>query len=654
MDATPAQTLALAVGIGSIVTLISFRVGIPAVLPLLLVGIGLGKSGLEVLDADQLGGGLRGLITVAVALLIFEGSLTLDRRTLAQSPRAVRGLLSIGVLVTWGLAALGAHYVVGLDWSFAVLLGALLIVTGPTVVQPILRRIPLTPNLHAALMAEGILIDPIGAVIAVATLEAVRAGFEGHVGATFGVVWSYVGPLLVGLVIGALTGFAGAWLMRRAEERAGSHARGGALALIGMGACMTGVGMAEMTAREAGLVAAAACGVVIANTKLHGAEELRRFKEQISTFLVGTLFLLLAARFDIAWLKDIGASEALFVVLIVVLIRPVSVGLSTVRSAMSWRERAFASFLAPRGIVAASLASIVAIEFTRLARELNESVALPPEQLEGVDVKATLRQAQHLIDSGRLVETLVFVVILVTVALGGTFSGVMARLLKVRAGKPNGVLIVGGQRLGRDLGVALTKLGVPVRLVDTNAGNIAAASSWGIPTHLGDATDANWIETDVPMQHIGWVFSCTDNETVDAVVARWASRVIGPDKAFRWSADTPGEGSPGRPAIQYGRPLRHLLFQLDIDAARVETWQGEREGGLPFATVDEGTVTLLEEGEEPAEGTVVVGVVMGPRLAAEEAAAHQDDAESDEAESDEAAGDETEGDEASDDAEPEA
>jgi hypothetical protein len=136
------------------------------------------------------------------------------------------------------------------------------------------------------------------------------------------------------------------------------------------------------------------------------------------------------------------------------------------------------------------------------------------------------------------------------------------------------------------------------------------------------------------MQHIGWVFSCTDNETVDAVVARWASRVIAPDKAFRWSADTPGEGSPGRTSIQYGRPLRHLLFQMDIDAARVETWQGEREGGLPFAAVEDGSVTLLEEGEEPPEGATLVGVVMGPRLAAEEAGgAKEADADGDDQDS---------------------
>ena len=599
MEGSPAQTLALAVGIGSLVTMVCMRLGVPAVLPLLLAGIALGESGAKLIQSDQLGAGLLGLIAVSVALLIFEGSLSLNRRALAQAPKAVRGLLTIGVVVTWALASLAARYLVGFDWPLAILLGSMLIVTGPTVVQPILRRIPLKPNLHAALMAEGILIDPIGAVIAVATLEVVRAIIEGHAESATGVAWAYAAPLLAGFVFGVIFGAAGAWLMRRSEDQAGSHSRGGRLALIGMAACMGAVGLSELVARESGLVAAAVAGVVIANTKIEGAEELRRFKEQISTFLVGTLFLLLAAQFELSQLQSIGAGEILFVVMIILVVRPISVAMSTWRTVLTWQERAFVTFLAPRGIVAASLASIAALEFQRLgaAHESAETGAA-------------------LADAGRLIETLVFLVILVTVAIGGTFAGVVATLLGVRAGAPNGVLIVGGQKLGRDLAVALSKLGVPVRLVDTNASNIAAASSWGIPTHLGDATDARWLEEEVPMEQIGWVFSATDNETVDLVVTRWAEANVGPDRAFRWWSKLPKDERLGRPAIQYGRPLRHLLFQMDIDVARIATWQGHREGGLPFALVEDGKVRLLdgrEEEPEIPEGAEVVGVVIGPK-----------------------------------------
>lgn len=622
MDGSPAQTLALAVGIGSFVTMVCMRLGIPAILPLLLVGVGVGESGLGLIHTDQLGGGLVALITVSVALLIFEGSLALDRRGLAHSPRAVRGLLTIGVVVTWGLGSLAAKYILGVDWSIAILLASMLIVTGPTVVQPILRRVPLKSNLHAALMAEGVLIDPIGAVIAVATLEVVRAGLEGNSGSPWHIAWTYVGPLVVGLAIGAAFGFAGGWLMRRDEQRSVSYARGGRLALIGMGACMGAVGLAELVARESGLAAAAAAGVVIANARLEGAEELRRFKEQISTFLVGTLFLLLAARFDLLQVRDIGVREVLFIVAMIALVRPVSVALSTWGTVLTYRERVFASFFAPRGIVAASLASIVALEFARIAGTLDAQVALASQDTASLLpqdqalAEAAATQAQNLADAGRLIETTVFLVIFATVALGGTFSGLLATVLKIRAGEPNGVLIVGGQRLGRDLAVALSKLGVHVRLVDTNAGNIAAASSWGIPTHLGDATDPSWLAGEVPMERIGWVFACTDNDTVDQVVARWAEQALSKDRAFRWWSKKPGENAPGLPTIQYGRPLRHLLFQMDIDVARVETWQGEREGGLPFAVVRDEKVRLIEDGEKvpDEEGTQIVGVVVGPRL----------------------------------------
>jgi len=598
MHASSAQSLALALGIGALVTLLCQRLRFPAILPLLAVGLLLGDSALGWVDADTLGNGLGAFITLAVSLLIFEGALHLDRRTLTRAPNAVLWLLTIGALVTWATAAIFARYVVGLGWDTSILLGALLIVTGPTVVQPILRRIPLRPNLHAALMSEGILIDPIGAVLAATTLEVVRARLQGQNAPPLELAWLYAEPALAGVLIGAVFGVLATLILRRLmREPSHDVSR---LTLVGMGACAGAVGFAEMAAAEAGLVAAAVCGVVMANGRIAGADELRRFKEQISFFLIGALFILLAARFDMGNLEHVGWREALFVVLVVLVVRPLSVVAASLRTVLSWRERAFVAFLAPRGIVAASLASIAAITFTSLAQEGGSSPQL----------------AARLAREATMLETLVFLVIVVTVLLAGLFSAPVATLLKVRAGVPTGLLIVGGGRFARELALEISKLGIDVRLIDTNAEALAAAAAWSLPTHLGDATDPGWLEETVPLTGVGWVIAATDNDAVDTVVARWAAGRFGRDRSYRWHDETPSDGDPGRPLPLHGRPLRHLLFQMDIDAAHIEAWTEPREDATPFAYVHNDRLTLVPDEWEQAnapEGATIVGLVFGQR-----------------------------------------
>ena len=209
MESSAPSTLALSVGLGAVVTFVCSRLRVPAILPLIIVGfgaglltVGTGEHAHTLVDASSLGDGLLAIISVSVGLLVFEGALHLDRQTLAQAPKAVRGLLTIGAIVTWGVCALLARLTLGLDWDVSLLLGAVLIVTGPTVIQPILRRLPLRPNLHAALMAEGILIDPIGVIAAVSTLEIIRLNAMGSRPAGIDLVWFYTQPLLAGALSG--------------------------------------------------------------------------------------------------------------------------------------------------------------------------------------------------------------------------------------------------------------------------------------------------------------------------------------------------------------------------------------------------------------------------------------------------------------------
>lgn len=598
------QSLALAFGVGAIVTLVSDRLRQPPILFLLLIGFGLGVDGLGLVNGDLLGTpGLLAIVSVSVGLLVFEGGLGLDRDTVARAPGAVRGLLTIGVIVSWICTALLARYLIGMPMDLSILLGAMLVVTGPTVIQPILRRTPLSPRLHSALMAEGILIDPIGVVAAVSTLEIVRLAIE-QPGSTsaLAIAGQFLVPAVTGVGLGIMLGYIAARVLRiiRGERKGDTQT----VVLIGLAACMVSFGLAEAVSSEAGLVAATLCGLVLANAARPSAEEMRRFKETTAVMLVGALFILLASRVQLDRLASVGWEEIVFVAAMVLLVRPLSVLASTLGTGLNFRERLYTALIAPRGIVAISLGAIVAIEMTRTAQ--------------------TLGDRPELVANAQRLETLVILVIVVTVTLAGLTSGPLATLLRVRAGRPNGVIIVGGHRLGRDMAAHLRALSVPVRLVDTNAANIASAAGEGISTSMGSATDIRWMDQEVASTGFGNVLALSDNDEVDGAVSRWAAQRFGVDHVLRWRRDKPTPAPKGQPqpgtAMKWGRPIRHMLFQMDAGLARVSTWDEPRIGAVAIVGVDEaGQVHMIDDGnvealypDGPPDGMRFIGVEIGP------------------------------------------
>lgn len=599
------QSLALAFGAGALVTLVSDRVRQPAILFLLLIGFALGVNGLGLVNGDALGtSGLLAIVSVSVGLLVFEGGLGLDRATIARAPGAVRGLLTIAVLVSWALTALLAHFLVDLPLDLSILLGAMLVVTGPTVIAPILRRTPLSPRLHATLKAESILIDPIGVVAAVSTLEIVRLAIEqpGETNAA-GVLVQFLLPAGTGVGLGIASGYAAARVLRIINGDRKSDTQ--TIVLLGLSACMISFGLAEAVASEAGLVAATLSGLVLANAARPSAESMRRYKETTAIMLVGALFILLASRVQLGRLVDVSWQEVVFVAAMVLVVRPLSVIAGTIGTGLTYRERAYAALIAPRGIVAISLGAIVAIEMTRTAANVVESRP---------SLEADAKQ----------LETLVVLVIVVTVTLAGLTSGPLAKLLRVQAGRPNGVIIVGAHRLGRDVAAHLRAVGVPVRVVDTNAANIAAAAGEGISTSMGSATDIRWMDQEVASTGFGNVLALSDNGEVDGAVARWAAQRFGVAQVLQWRRDKPEPATKGHPqagtALKWGRPLRHMLFQMDAGLARVATWEGERMGAVALIGVDDTSqVHLIDDGDvEKAfpngvpDGLHFIGVETGP------------------------------------------
>lgn len=585
------QTIALSLGAGALITALCRRLRVPALLPLLGAGMALGTSGLGVIDGEALGPALKGFITAAIGLLIFEGALHLTRDDLRRAPRAVWGLLTIGAVTTWVLASVLARFVLGFPWPVAALLGAALIVTGPTVVQPILRRVKVSARVKMVLSAEAILIDPIGVLATVATLEVVRtslgSGFD--VGLAREGAWRFFAPLLGGAGIGVVLGGLGYLLLTRLGR--GGRVEPHILNLLGVGICMSSVGLGEALAPEAGLAAVTVCGVWIARARILGATEMRAFKELLATLLVGTLFILLASRFDLAQVRTITWREGLFVAALLLVVRPIGAMLSTWRSLLSGRERAFVALFAPRGIVALSVASIAVVELTA-------TLGAPGE---GGPVPEAVREAVH-----RL-ELVMFVVIVVSVLIASLGASLLAIALDLQRGAASAVVLVGAHPLSLALARTLTSAGIGVRVLDSNGPRVEDARAEGIDAVQGDATDARWLDDAGAPPDAGWLIAWTGNADVDALAARWGSERLGEGHAAVW---TPRE-EPAAPALPgcEAHPLPILLELVRQDRIEVVRVESPDPLVVVLGAMRKGTFTLASAGL-PAAGkdTTFVGI----------------------------------------------
>jgi NhaP-type Na+/H+ or K+/H+ antiporter len=342
-------TLALATIVVAAVgaQLLAARTNIPAVVPLLAIGVALGPYGADAFNSDELFGDLLDpMVALAVGAILFDGALTLRRESLAEGVGGVVGrLCSIGVVITWGLAAAGAGILLGLDHRVAILLGAILTLSGPTVVIPILDFVRPKARLDAVLRWEGILVDPIGAIIAVITYHVIASGggsFEP--GSFFGTVG-----------VGAAAGIGGGLLIELllSERRFASHLEATAILAV----VLFSVALASEIREDAGLVTAIGMGLMLANRQRELIQRAPEFGETLVSLLLGVLFVILSARVDPDAVVDLGWGAIAFVAFLILVVRPLSVLASTWRSRLENGERSLIAWMMPRGIVAASTAS---------------------------------------------------------------------------------------------------------------------------------------------------------------------------------------------------------------------------------------------------------------------------------------------------------
>ncbi|NOG52730.1 MAG: PTS transporter subunit EIIA [Planctomycetes bacterium] len=549
-------TMVAAVSAGVLLLVVARRLNIPGIVLLLLGGMALGPRGLEIVHPDSLQeDGLRVLVSLAVGLILFEGGLTLDLSGFRSAPAMIRRLLSVGVLITWLCTAAALRFIMGMDLDLAIVAGSLVIVTGPTVIAPLLKRVRVTPRLHNVLHWEGVLIDPIGVFIAILCFEWITGSGGQAVLANLGLRFA------VGLSFGVIGGVLMILCLRKRlvpDDMANIFAL--AMALVTFGT-------AELLVSEAGLLSVTVAGFLLGLNKPTQLRELRQFKAEVTDLLIGTLFILLSARLGFDQFKTFGLAGAGVVAVVIVVIRPLSIMICSRGLNLNWREQAFLSWIAPRGIVAASMASLVAL-------------SLPEER------------------NPLLIETFVYSVIISTILLQGLTAGPVASLLRVRAPDPTGWLIVGSNRFSRDVAKFIhAQTGVGVMLVDTNRRAVSDAQVEGLSAMYGDARDTTLLER-TGIAGIGYLLALTDNEDLNARLGAVWSKVLGRDRVYRWSSavldsenNTTGEGSArdgetGRPVWSNLPKPQLLSAEMSRMEARTVTVETEEiESGAWSGTV---------------------------------------------------------------------
>ncbi len=434
-------------------------------------------------------------MSLAVAIILFEGGLNLRIAELRKTGSVVRNLITIGILVTWLIGASTAYFILGLDIALAVLLGAILVVTGPTVIMPLLRYLRPSGQIGSILKWEGVVIDPIGAILAVIVFEVIVAGGKQETMTL--VIFSLLKTVLFGGVIGVLGAIIVMQLLRRYWIPDFLHS---VVTLMVVIAAFTASNLLQT---DSGLLAVTVMGIVLANQKTVSVRHIMEFKENLRVLLISGLFIILAARLKMSDLAYISAGSLIFLAILMLVARPVSVVLSTLGSKLSWRERLFISWLAPRGIVAAAVSSVFA-----------------------------LRLLEDGYPQAKLLVPLTFMIIIGTVVIYGLSASPLARWLKVAEPNPQGVLIVGGHSWARAIAHTLQEEGYKVLMVDANWANISAARMANVPTFYANIL-SQYAMDEIELNGIGRLMALTSDDQFNSLSALQFANVFGRAESYQ-------------------------------------------------------------------------------------------------------------------------
>ncbi len=490
-----APLMLVVIGLSSLLAQwLAWAIRLPAILPLLVFGIILGPL-TGVLQPDELFGPLLfPLVSLSVAIILFEGALTLRFDEIRGLGGIVRNLVSIGMLTTFAVVSVACWWLLALPPELAALVGAVTVVTGPTVIAPLMRFIRPKASIDKILRWEGIIIDPVGAIFTLLVFEFISFRQQEtpwtHLVATLGLT------VTVGLSLGALFGYLlglalrRVWLPRYLQNLA-------VLALV-----LTSFGISNALAEESGLLTVTVMGIWLANMRDVDTSDILAFKEELSAILISALFIILAARLDIGALLAMGWPLLALLAVVQFIARPLCIAVSTAGSSLHWRDRVLLSWIAPRGIVAAAVSSLFAL---------------------------TLQNTGYQ-DADKLV-TVVFAVIIGTVILQGVTSKPLAQWLRVRKRESQGILIVGANTLARQLASAFVKLGISVQVTDSSWEYYRQARMEGLNAYYGLAYSEH-AENYLDLSETAQVLALSPNRHQNQLAAYHFGHVLGSDQVY--------------------------------------------------------------------------------------------------------------------------
>jgi NhaP-type Na+/H+ or K+/H+ antiporter len=572
MDFAPFQSITLAMAIGVTSYILSRRLKIPAILFYLVCGILAGKIGLGIIDSDSLGNGLHVLLEIVVAIILFEGGLSLSTHSFKSESRSIRRILIITLPFTGIGATLLSRFILGLSWQFAVFFGALIIVTGPTVVGSILKSVYLPRRLEILLNWESIWGDVIGVLVSAIALEIVELNLTEtyiEVGGNF--LLRVLGGILIGIACGYLLNKALTWI---------SHLRDSSLlGIASVSGAITTFFIANSVLHSSGPLAAAVAGFYLSNSHCNYLQEIRHFKEQVSSLFISTMFVLLSASVNPLPLIDLWPAMLLVAALLGIIIRPVSVLAALAKTTTPFKERIFIGFIGPRGIIAVA------------------TVAYASMALKGHDYEMSI------------VLNLTFAIIFFSGLTATLACRPLAKALDIMIPvSQSGILIVGINSFSSALAEFAAKY-VPVSFLETDLTRCRLAGHLGLETFCTDLLDSDVYE-DAFDQGFGRLLAATGNDALNELIAGKASTHMEPEKVFSLPPNS-DEETIKMVGVQHHNIAFFDEFSLnkaikDIEEGRtilklLEPEEIEKKKAIPLIeVVDEGKgVWILTPGSKP-------------------------------------------------------
>lgn len=559
---------------------LAWRFNLPAIVLMLAAGLALGPvTGLFVPERD-LGDVVQPMISLAVAVILFEGGLTLSFKKLADARPAVRRLVYVGAPLGWLLSSLALVFIAGLGWEAAIVFGGIMIVTGPTVIAPLLRQAKLTSRPAQILQWEGIVNDPIGALVAVLALGIILVV---NADTTWGAALTHYST---GIGFATFTGGLAGWLIVRAfRDGWVPEYMKVPLLFVMVLAVYT---IADSLLHESGLLAVTVMGLVVANADLPSYHEIYRFKEHATILLVSGVFIMLGAGIQFETLAQLNWWRAgLFIASVVLVARPLTVMVSLTGTNLTMQERLLIAFTGPRGVV------LVAVSGVFAERLVSEGIA-----------------------DGAQVAPLAFVLVLVTVVLHGFTLAPFARRLGLTSGEKPGLLIVGGSAFTTGLAVALQKAGADVLITDANRDHLRSARAAGVQTFYGDIL-GEAAEHNVEFIAYGTILAASDNDAYNTLVTSDLAPEFGRESIWqltRHKEDLARHSLPsqlGGKAISGNRTLTLYLELLSggwvfrttrlTKEYTLEDWKHTRKGAIPLAVVGNGQITFVGGDDDPVD-----------------------------------------------------